>query len=56
MTRQELTQQLIDRGAVAIIRMDDTARLIKVMEAIREGVPSKHEDNIAAAKEAYKKA
>ena len=40
----------------AVVKILNLAKIESVLEAIREGVPSKPEDNIAAAKEAYKKA
>lgn len=35
--RDTITQQLIDGGAVAIVRMQDSQRLMRVAEAIHEG-------------------
>ncbi len=40
----------------AVVKILNLAKIESVLEAIREGVPSKHEDNLAAAKEAYEKA
>lgn len=40
----------------AVVKILNLAKIESVLEAIREGVPSKHEDNAAAAKEAYEKA
>jgi 2-oxoacid:acceptor oxidoreductase gamma subunit (pyruvate/2-ketoisovalerate family) len=40
----------------AVVKILNLAKIESVLKAIREGVPSKPEDNIAAAKEAYKKA
>lgn len=37
MTRQEKTKQLIESGAVAVIRMSDSKKLRKVVDSIREG-------------------
>jgi len=37
MTRYDITQQLITSGAVAVIRMQDTQKLIKVVKAIHKG-------------------
>ncbi len=37
MTRNERIQKLIQTGAVAVIRMSDSAKLRKVVDAIREG-------------------
>jgi len=39
----------------AVVKILNLAKIESVLEAIREGVPSKHEDNAAAAKEAYEK-
>ena len=36
-TRHDVTQRLIDLGAVAVIRMEDAGRLIRVAEAIHRG-------------------
>ena len=37
MQRTQITQDLIDAGAVAVIRMQDTDRLLRVVEAVFEG-------------------
>lgn len=37
MTHQEKTKQLIESGAVAVIRMSDAIKLRKVVDSIREG-------------------
>lgn len=37
MNRKETTARIIDYGVVAVIRMKDTDRLLKVIEAVREG-------------------
>ncbi len=39
----------------AVVKILNLAKIESVLEAIREGVPSKPEDNVAAAKEAYEK-
>lgn len=40
----------------AVVKMLNLAKIQSVLEAVREGVPLKHEENVAAAKEAYEKA
>ena len=40
----------------AVVKMLNLAKIESVLEAVREGVPMKHEENAAAAKEAYEKA
>ncbi len=40
----------------AVVKILNLAKIESVLEAVREGVPSKAEDNAAAAKEAYEKA
>jgi len=40
----------------AVVKILDLAKIKSVLEAVREGVPTKPEDNAAAAKEAYEKA
>ncbi|MGD8534986.1 MAG: 2-oxoacid:acceptor oxidoreductase family protein [Candidatus Aminicenantes bacterium] len=40
----------------AVVKILNLAKIESVLEAVREGVPSKQEDNAAAAKEAYEKA
>jgi 2-dehydro-3-deoxyphosphogluconate aldolase / (4S)-4-hydroxy-2-oxoglutarate aldolase len=37
MTREQILQRILDSGIVAVIRMNDPARCIRVIEAIREG-------------------
>jgi len=37
MNRKETVARIIDHGVVAVIRMKDTDRLLKVIEAVREG-------------------
>lgn len=40
----------------AVVKILKIAKIESVLEAVREGVPTKPEDNAAAAKEAYEKA
>jgi len=40
----------------AVVKVLKLAKIESVLEAVREGVPVKREDNVAAAKEAYEKA
>ena len=40
----------------AVVKILRLAKIESVLEAVREGVPTKPEDNVAAAKEAYEKA
>lgn len=40
----------------AVVKMLNLAKIESVLEAVREGVPMKQEENAAAAKEAYEKA
>lgn len=40
----------------AVVKILRLAKIESVLEAVREGVPTKPEDNVAAAKEAYDKA
>jgi 2-oxoacid:acceptor oxidoreductase gamma subunit (pyruvate/2-ketoisovalerate family) len=40
----------------AVVKILNLAKIESVLEAVKEGVPMKHEDNAAAAKEAYEKA
>lgn len=40
----------------AVVKILNLAKIESVLEAVREGVPSKPEDNAAAAKEAYENA
>lgn len=40
----------------AAVKILNLAKIESVIEAVREGVPMKHEENAAAAKEAYEKA
>lgn len=37
MSRQEITKSLIESGAIAVIRLADSSKLIKVAEAINDG-------------------
>jgi Pyruvate/2-oxoacid:ferredoxin oxidoreductase gamma subunit len=39
----------------AVVKILKLAKIKSVLEAVREGVPVKPEDNAAAAKEAYEK-
>jgi 2-oxoacid:acceptor oxidoreductase gamma subunit (pyruvate/2-ketoisovalerate family) len=40
----------------AVVKLLNLTKLESLLQAIREGVPTKPEDNVAAAKEAYEKA
>jgi len=42
MARKEILDRIISEGAVAVIRMADSRKLMKVAEAIREGGSTLH--------------
>jgi len=42
MTHAEVLKRILDSGVVAVIRMKDTNRLLKVIEAVRQGGSQEH--------------
>lgn len=52
-----MTAPIVNTAIVgAVVKMLNLAKIESVLEAVREGVPIKQEENAAAAKEAYEKA